>query len=68
MESVLANDMGEKKSEIRSSKSETNPKFEIRTAAEDGSQISVLIFQISNLFRISTFEIRIWFREETLEI
>src|SRR5688500_5508791 len=51
-----------KKSEIRISKSETNPKFETEKTRK-------FEFRISNLFRISDFEIRIFnFRGQDLNL
>src|SRR6267142_6395072 len=61
---------GRIKFEIRSSKFETNSKFEARIAALNGIQNSTLIywcFGLSNSFRTSTFEFRISFTVMTSE-
>jgi ribonuclease HI len=48
-----------KKSEIRSTKHETNPKFKKRNASNNG-RLGHWDFLLSNLFRISSFVLRAW--------
>jgi len=52
-----------RKSEIRISKSETNPKLEERKLEIEFAPMIHFSLRISDLFRISVFEFRICFRK-----